>query len=202
MKSIILVFLILNGFINMKASDKIDSMKEELITLGSGCFWCAEAIYESVKGVNSVVSGYSGGTIAGPSYKEVTTGSTGHAEVVQIAYNPDIISFEELLLIFFKTHDPTTLNRQGADIGTQYRSVIFYHSEDQKQKADALIKSLEEQHIYENPIVTIVKKYDHFYMAEEHHQGYFAKNPYQGYCNAVIQPKLNKFMKDFSKSLK
>ena len=187
----------------MEASDKIiNPMKEEIITLGSGCFWCSEAVYESVRGVNSVVSVYSGGSIIGPSYKEVCTGNTGHAEVVQIAYNPDEISLEDLLLIFFKTHDPTTLNRQGGDIGTQYRSVIFYHSENQKEIAEKLIKSLTEQHIYENPIVTLVQKNEHFYRAEEYHQNYYAKNPYQGYCNAVIQPKLSKFKKDFSKALK
>ncbi|MCF8380303.1 MAG: peptide-methionine (S)-S-oxide reductase MsrA [Bacteroidales bacterium] len=177
-------------------------MKEEVVTLGSGCFWCSEAVYESVKGVIKVVSGYSGGLTVNPSYKEVSTGTTGHAEVVQITFDPEVISFEEILFIFFKTHDPTTLNRQGADIGTQYRSVIFYHTDKQQEVADSLIRELENQQIFENKIVTQIQKFNTFYIAEEYHQNYYARNPYQGYCNAVIAPKLSKFKKDFSKSLK
>lgn len=203
MKTIILLILILNGLSGVGESDKIkNSMKEEMVTLGSGCFWCSEAVFESVKGVTKAVSGYSGGFAANPSYKEVCTGETGHAEVVQINFDPDVISFEEILFIFFKTHDPTTLNRQGADVGTQYRSVIFYHTEKQKEIADSIIDELNNQQIYENLVVTQVQKFNHFYMAEDYHQNYYEKNPDQGYCNAVIQPKLTKFKKDFSKSLK
>lgn len=203
MKTILIFILFLQSFSMVEAQDKkINSMKEEVVTLGSGCFWCSEAVYESVKGVIKVVSGYSGGLTVNPSYKEVSTGTTGHAEVVQITFDPEVISFEEILFIFFKTHDPTTLNRQGADIGTQYRSVIFYHTDKQQEVADSLIRELENQQIFENKIVTQIQKFNTFYIAEEYHQNYYARNPYQGYCNAVIAPKLSKFKKDFSKSLK
>jgi len=203
MKTILIFILFLQSFSIVEAQDKkIKSMKEEIITLGSGCFWCTEAVYESVKGVSSVVSGYSGGLVADPTYKQVCTGTTGHAEVVQISFDPDVISLEEILFIFFKTHDPTTLNRQGADVGTQYRSVIFYRSEEQKKLADSIINELNNQHIFENPVVTQVQKFNKFYMAEDYHQNYYERNPYQGYCNAVITPKLSKFKKDFSGVLK
>lgn len=203
MKTILIFILFLQSFYIVEAQDKkINSMKEEIITLGSGCFWCTEAVYESVKGVRKAVSGYSGGLVADPSYKEVCEGTTGHAEVVQVTFDPEIISLEEILFIFFKTHDPTTLNRQGEDVGTQYRSVIFYRSEEQKELADSLINELNNQHIFENPVVTQVQKFNKFYMAEDYHQNYYERNPYQGYCNAVITPKLSKFKKDFSGVLK
>ena len=203
MKSLLIVFLLLNGFVEKNDSDKIyNSMKEEIVTLGSGCFWCSEAVYESVKGVGHVVSGYSGGLTINPTYEEISTGKTGHAEVVQVQFDSEKISFEEILLIFFKTHDPTSLNRQGEDIGTQYRSVIFYHSEKQKEIADSIINKLDEQQIFDKPVVTQVQKFNQFYKAEDYHQNFFEKNPFHGYCNAVIQPKMTKFKKDFSESLK
>lgn len=177
-------------------------MKESLATFGGGCFWCTEAIFEELDGVNDVISGYSGGTVVNPSYREVTTGRTGHAEVVQISFDPEVISYEELLDVFFKTHDPTTLNRQGADVGTQYRSVIFYHNPEQKQAAEYKIKSLNNTGMYDSPIVTRLEKFEHFYVAEDYHQDYFRKNPDQAYCSYVIKPKLKKFRVDFSAKIK
>jgi peptide-methionine (S)-S-oxide reductase len=147
-------------------------------TLAGGCFWCLEAVYDELKGVHSVESGYAGGHVDNPSYREVCNGDTGHAEVVQIRFDPHIISYRDLLNVFFTIHDPTTLNRQGADIGTQYRSAIFYHDEEQKKIAEEVIKGLNAQKIWDNPIVTEVTKFDKFYMAEDYHQEYFAKNPY------------------------
>lgn len=175
---------------------------EEVATFGGGCFWCVEAIYERVAGVQSVTSGYSGGNVKNPDYKQVTTGLTGHAEVVQIKYDPEIISFYELLEIFFKTHDPTTLNRQGADVGTQYRSIVLYHSEAQKSQAEEIISDLNEAGVYANPIVTQVVPFEKFYEAEDYHQEYYENNPNQGYCRMVIQPKLEKFEKVFKEKLK
>lgn len=177
-------------------------MKEELATFGGGCFWCTEAVFEEVSGVIDVVSGYAGGSVVNPSYKEVCTGRTGHAEVVQVRFNPEVISYREILVIFFKTHNPTTLNRQGADVGTQYRSVIFYHSDEQKKIAEQLITELNDSGLYDSPVVTQVQKFQHFYLAEEYHQDYFRKNPDQAYCSAVIRPKMNKFRKEFSSKLK
>ena len=177
-------------------------MKEEIATLGGGCFWCTEAIFEEIEGVYDVISGYSGGSVISPSYREVTTGRTGHAEVIQIRFNPSVISYKEILDVFFKTHDPTTLNRQGADIGTQYRSVIFYHSENQRKAALEEISSLEKAGIYKDPVVTSVEAYANFYLAEDYHQNYFKNNPDQGYCAYVIKPKLSKFRKDYSSKLK
>ena len=162
-------------------------------TLAGGCFWCLEAVFDGVKGVDSVESGYSGGTKADPSYREVCTGTTGHAEVVQIHFDPNMISYREILNVFFAIHDPTTRDRQGADIGTQYRSAIFYHDDGQKASAEALIKELNDQHIWDKPIVTEVTKFEKFYMAEDYHQEYFANNPYQPYCQAVVAPKVAKF---------
>ncbi len=176
--------------------------KYEYATFGNGCFWCAEAVFEEVKGVIDVVSGYSGGTVINPSYREVCTGRTGHAEVVQIKYNPEVVSYQELLDIFFKTHDPTSLNRQGADVGTQYRSVIFYHNEDQKNLALATIRRLDDSHTYSHKIVTQVQPFTNFYMAEDYHQDYYKKNPDYGYCSVVISPKLHKFRQNFSEMLK
>ena len=171
-------------------------------TLGNGCFWCTEAVFQSLKGVESAVSGYSGGDIKNPSYKEVCTGRTGHAEVIQITYNPQVISFAELLEVFFETHDPTTLNRQGNDVGTQYRSAVFYHNEKQKEEAEYYIKKLDESGAFANPIVTEVTAFTVFYTAENYHQDYFKLNGEQPYCNFVIKPKMEKFRKAFHDKLK
>lgn len=174
----------------------------ELATFGGGCFWCAEAIFQQVRGVESVVSGYAGGSIKNPSYREVTTGRTGHAEVIQISFDPEMVSYLELLEIFFSTHDPTTLNRQGADIGTQYRSIILYHSGEQFEQASEIISDLDKSGVWKTPIVTQIEKYSEFYPAEKYHQDYYKNNPNQGYCRVVIQPKLEKFRKVFSEKLK
>jgi peptide-methionine (S)-S-oxide reductase len=178
------------------------SKTKELATFGGGCFWCVEAIFERVAGVSSVTSGYAGGHVENPDYKLVTTGTTGHAEVVQIEFDPEMVSYYELLEIFFKTHDPTTLNRQGADVGTQYRSIILYHTEEQKAQAEEIIGDLDAAGIYKDPIVTLVEPFDRFYPAEEYHQEYFENNPNQGYCRLVIQPKVEKFEKIFRDKLK
>lgn len=180
----------------------VDEGRMHKATFGSGCFWCTEAIFERVKGVTEVVSGYAGGHIENPSYEEVCNGNTGHAECTQISYNPDIISYDELLEIFWKTHDPTTLNRQGNDVGTQYRSVIFYHSDEQKQKAEFYKRKLEEEKIWNDPIVTEIAPLTKFYKAEKYHQDYYQNNPYQGYCAFVITPKVEKFEKVFKDKLK
>lgn len=174
----------------------------ETITLAGGCFWCIEAIFEDLKGVKSVVSGYSGGKISNPSYEEVSSGNTGHAEVVQITYDTKIISLEELLEVFFTLHDPTTLNRQGADVGTQYRSAIFYHNENQKNIAQTVIKTLNTNKVFDNPIVTEVAAFTKFYKAENYHQEYYELNKEQPYCKAVIKPKMDKLQKVFSDKLK
>ena len=174
----------------------------EKATFGEGCFWCSEAIFKRVKGVKSVVVGYAGGTDANPSYEEVCTGRTGHAEVSQITFDPKEVSYDELLKIFWKTHDPTTLNKQGADVGTQYRSVIFYHSEEQKEKAEHYKEELNKSGAYSNPIVTQIVPFKNFYKAEDYHQDYFEKNPTQGYCSFVIAPKVEKFEKVFKDKLK
>ncbi|HER08647.1 MAG TPA: peptide-methionine (S)-S-oxide reductase [Bacteroides sp.] len=181
-----------------------NTMKEpvEKATFGGGCFWCVEAIFERVKGVQSVTSGYAGGETKNPTYRQVTNGGTGHAEVVQITYDPGVVSYADLLEIFFRTHDPTTRNRQGADVGTQYRSLILYHDEAQRQLAEKVIGELDGAGIWENPIVTQVEPYDTFYPAEDYHQEYFASNPEQGYCRIVIQPKVEKFEKVFREKLK
>lgn len=171
-------------------------------TLGGGCFWCLEAVFDEVKGVHSVVSGYSGGRVDSPSYKAVCTGMTGHAEAVQVTFDPNVISYKDILNVFFAIHDPTTLNRQGADVGTQYRSAIFYHNDEQKQIAEGLIKELNDQRIWDHPIVTEVSKINGFYRAEDYHQEYFAKNPYQPYCQAVVAPKVAKFRKQHLDMLK
>jgi peptide-methionine (S)-S-oxide reductase len=177
-------------------------MNIQKITFGNGCFWCTEAIFESIKGVKTVTSGYMGGHTENPSYKDVCTGKTGHAEVIGLEYDADEVSFDELLLVFFKTHDPTTLNRQGADVGTQYRSAIFYYSEEQQQQAEAMIKRLTEEHIFAKAIVTEITPASEFYKAEDYHQKYFANNPHNSYCSIVIQPKLNKFAKEFTEKIK
>lgn len=171
-------------------------------TLAGGCFWCLEAVYDELKGVHSVESGYAGGQVDNPSYREVCTGTTGHAEVVQVRFDPNVISYRDLLNVFFTIHDPTTLNRQGADIGTQYRSAIFYHDEEQKKIAEETIKDLNAQKVWDNPIVTELTKFEKFFQAEDYHQEYFANNPYQPYCQVVVAPKVAKFRKHFLEMLK
>lgn len=179
-------------------------MSEELqkVTLGGGCFWCTEAVYLELKGVVDVKPGYSGGHVKNPSYKEVCAETTGHAEVVQITFDADIVSYSEILEVFFMTHDPTTLNRQGNDVGTQYRSAIFYHSDQQKEVAEKVIELFEEEKVYDKPIVTEVTEFDKFYIAEDYHINYFARNKTQGYCQFVVAPKLEKFRKIFKDQLK
>jgi len=174
----------------------------QIATLAGGCFWCLEAVFDEVKGVQGVESGYAGGQMDNPSYRAVCNGDTGHAEVVQVHFDPAVVSYRDLLNVFFAIHDPTTLNRQGADVGTQYRSAIFYHNDDQKQTAEELIKELNAQKIWDKPIVTQVEKLDKFYMAEDYHQEYFARNPYQPYCQAVVAPKVSKFRKHHLEMLK
>ncbi len=176
------------------------SKKLEKATLGGGCFWCLEAVYENVKGVEDVVSGYAGGHTDHPSYQDVCSGTTGHAEVVQITYDPDIVSYEDLLKIFWTVHDPTTPNRQGADVGTQYRSVIFYHNNDQKSIAEK--SRAEVQRHFNAPIVTEIAPLTKFWPAEDYHQDYFRKNPYHGYCQAVVAPKVDKFRRHFKEMTK
>ena len=173
----------------------------ELVTFGSGCFWCTEAVFQQLKGVETVVSGYSGGHVENPSYEQVVTGKTRHAEVCQINFDPDQISFEDMLEIFFDTHDPTTLNRQGNDVGTQYRSVIFYHSEEQREIAERVKAELEKSGSLKNSIVTEIVPFEKFYPAEDYHQNYFRNNPNQTYCRFVIAPKLDKFEKVFKLKL-
>lgn len=174
----------------------------DTITLGGGCFWCVEAVYEQLDGVIKVESGYSGGETLNPTYKAVCTGTTGHAEVVQITYDKNKTSLDEILKVFFTVHDPTTLNRQGADVGTQYRSAIFYRNQEQEQKAKEIIASLNKEHIYDSPVVTEVTAFDKFYKAEDYHQDYYNQNPEQGYCRMVIRPKVEKFEKLFKDRLK
>lgn len=177
-------------------------MNLQKIAFGSGCFWCTEAIFQAVMGVKRVVSGYMGGQTDHPTYKQICAGNTGHAEVTELEYDSDVISFNELLLIFFRTHNPTTLNRQGNDIGTQYRSAIFYYTEEQKKQAEAIIEKLTESQVFDSPIVTEITPASKFYPAEDYHQNYFKDNPSQPYCSFVIQPKLNKFAKEFTHKIK
>ena len=171
-------------------------------TFGSGCFWCTEAVFQDLAGVESVISGYAGGHIKNPAYREVCEGRTGHAEVVQITYDPEVVSFETLLEVFWKTHDPTTLNRQGNDVGTQYRSVIYYHDEEQKELAQQYKEKLNASGAFPNPVVTEISPMDTFYAAEAYHQNYFKNNPGQGYCSFVIRPKVDKFKQVFGEKLK
>lgn len=187
-----------SSLLNVQITDKTDTA-----TFGTGCFWCTEAVFEELNGVLSVTSGYSGGTVANPTYKEVCTGETGHAECVQVVYEPEKISYDELLEVFFEVHDPTSLNRQGADIGTQYRSAIFYHNEDQKEKAEYYKNELNKSGAYDKPIVTEITPFHEFYRAEDYHQEYYENNKNTNpYCSIVIKPKLEKFQKVFSKKLK
>lgn len=178
-----------------------DSGKRETTVLGGGCFWCLEAVYEELQGVIKVESGYAGGN--GPTtYREVCGGETDHAEVIRVKFDPEVVSFQEILAVFFTIHDPTTLNRQGADVGTQYRSVIFYDSESQKQIARSVMDQLEEDKVYKNAVVTQLEPLDRFYMAEDYHQDYYRNNSNQGYCRAVINPKLAKFRQKFADKTK
>lgn len=176
--------------------------KLEKATLGGGCFWCLEPVYEDLVGVEDVEVGYAGGDVPDPSYKAVSTGTTGHAEVAQITFDPEKISFRELLEVFFTIHDPTTLNRQGADVGTQYRSAIFYHSDEQKRVAGDVIDSIDAESIWGRPIVTEVSPLEAYYPAEDYHQEYYENNPGQPYCQAVIRPKIEKFEKTFKEKRK
>lgn len=200
MKNTILIYLFalsLSGFAQNKKA-----LNLETITLGGGCYWCVEAVYENLDGVKSVVSGFSGGKVANPTYEEVCTGETGHAEVVQITYDKSVTDINEIFKVFFTVHDPTTLNRQGADVGTQYRSVIFYKNDEQRKAAQSIIAELNKAKVYNSPIVTKVEPFTKFYKAEDYHQNYYANNKSQPYCKMVIQPKLEKFEKVFKNKLK
>ena len=174
----------------------------ELATLAGGCFWCLEAVFDDLKGVESVESGYSGGHVQSPSYAQVCDGDTGHAEAVQVTFDPQVLSYKDLLTIFFTIHDPTTLNRQGNDVGTQYRSAIFYHNEEQKKIAEDVMQEVGAAKIWDHPLVTEVTLFEKFYMAEDYHQEYFKNNPFQGYCRVVIAPKVTKFRHKFADRLK
>jgi peptide-methionine (S)-S-oxide reductase len=206
-----LTFFFSCGNKDIKAQNKIVKSKEnkvimndsvQLATFAGGCFWCTEALFLEIKGVEKVVSGYTGGFIKNPAYREVCNGNTGHAEAIQITFNPKEVAYEDLLEIFFATHDPTTLNRQGADVGSQYRSAIFYHSEAQKQAAQRYIQLIEKEKLYPNPIVTQIEPEAPFYLAEEYHQNYYNQNKEQGYCQMVIAPKLAKLRTYYSSKLK
>jgi peptide-methionine (S)-S-oxide reductase len=186
--------------VNKKSEMNIDNM--EIATFGNGCFWCTEAIFEQLEGVQKVESGYSGGHVKNPSYKAVTTGSTGHAEVIHMTFDPRIVTFNELLDVFFNTHNPTTLNRQGADVGTQYRSAVFYHNDAQRDAANEMINALDKSDAFDDKIVTEVTEFDIFYVAENYHQDYYNNNKTQGYCQMVINPKLEKFQKMYKEKLK
>lgn len=207
MRKIHLIIVVLFCFTSLTLwaqTIKPKNMNEELqvATLGSGCFWCTEAFFLKLNGVESVVSGYSGGKVKNPSYREVCTGLTGHAEVIQVKFNPKVISYEEILEVFWNTHDPTTLNKQGADEGTQYRSAVFYHSEEQKKVAEQYKSQLDKSGVYKNRIVTEITPFSVFYPAEDYHQNYYALNPNQGYCQYVIRPKVEKFNKQYASKLK
>lgn len=209
------IFILLSLITSCNAKEKQNEMKEfkepvkmninnnrEVATFAGGCFWCTEAVFSELKGVDKVISGYIGGTIKNPSYREICEGTTGHAEAIQITYDPNEIVYEDLLEIFFGTHDPTTLNRQGADVGTQYRSEVFYHSLAQKEKVEAYIVFIEKEKLYAKPIVTKISSATVFYEAEENHQDYYAQNSSQGYCQMVIAPKLEKLRKYYKSKLK
>lgn len=194
---------------NASSQNKIQKVNMEskydnyqTVTLGAGCFWCVEAIFERLDGVISATSGYSGGTVKNPTYKEVCTGRTGHAEVIQVVFDPAVLPFAKLLEVFFKTHDPTTLNRQGADVGTQYRSAIFYHNDEQKRIAEEIKALLNREKLWSDPIVTEITPFSNFFVAEDYHQEYFENNPNEGYCRMVVAPKVAKFEKLFQDYLK
>ncbi len=199
---IIVLALILGNTFSQTPKEKNMSSTLQTATFGSGCFWCTEAVFLNVKGVKEVASGYMGGKTKNPTYKEVCTGLTGHAEIIQIKYDPALVSYETLLEIFWNTHDPTTLNKQGHDEGTQYRSVVFYHNEEQKKVAELYKKQLAASGVFKNPIVTEITAATEYYKAEGYHQNYFALNPEQAYCQYVIRPKVEKFKKQFASKLK
>jgi len=199
---LLIIGLLISGVVQANQAQKMDKNNKEIATLGSGCFWCTEAIFEELEGVEKVESGYMGGQTLNPTYKDICTGETGHAEVCQITFNPEIISFKDLLEVFWQVHNPTTLNRQGADVGTQYRSVIFYHSEEQKQIAENLITELDKSGAWDDPIITEISAAEKFYIAENYHQNYFNQNKSQPYCSFVIKPKQEKFRKAFKSKLK
>lgn len=204
-KTLILLCLLFTGTLFSQNNTKTKKMTQsnfETITLGGGCYWCVEAVYENLKGVKSVVSGFSGGKISNPTYEEVCSGTTGHAEVVQITFDKTITNLDEVFKVFFTVHDPTTLNRQGADKGTQYRSVIFYANEEQKEEAKSIIAELNKQKVYASAIVTTIEPFTKFYKADDYHQNYYANNKSQPYCQMVIQPKIEKFEKVFKDKLK
>lgn len=206
-QKIVIGIALIFGVINFYGQSTILKQKKmlnkfETATLANGCFWCTEAIFQRLEGVESVKSGYTGGAVKNPTYREITTGGTGHAEAIQIKFNTVEITFQEILEVFFSTHNPTTLNRQGYDKGTQYRSGIFYHSDEQKNISEEFIQNLNEAKVFDNPIVTEVAKFNIFYKAEEYHQNYYNNNKTQGYCMAVINPKLEKFIKKYKSKLK
>lgn len=184
------------------SSSALSPRKGELATLGGGCFWCTEAVFSQLKGIESVEPGYSGGSLENPTYEQVSTGTTGHAEVVQIAFDRNVISYREILEIFFSTHDPTTLNRQGPDVGTQYRSVIFYHNDQQRATAELVVKELTEEKLFDAPITTKIEPFERFYEAEEYHKDYFKKHSEQQYCRIIIAPKIEKLQKLYLSKLK
>lgn len=183
-------------------TDTMDTKKMEEATFGAGCFWCVEAVFEEVKGIKSAVAGYAGGKLANPTYQQVSSGQTGHAEVARLTFDPSIISYEQLLQVFWHTHNPTTKNRQGADVGPQYRSIIFYHNQKQKEIAEESLKKTDASDLWEDPIVTEIEPLTNYSVAENYHQNYYENNPNAGYCQVVIAPKLKKFRKDFSHLLK
>ena len=202
MKKFLLLILLFALNIDAQTKPNKNNTHLETITLGGGCYWCIEALFENLEGVKTVVSGFSGGKLANPSYEDVCTGKTGHAEVVQITFDKTKTNLDEILKVFFTVHDPTTLNRQGADVGTQYRSAIFYHNELQRKTALEIINELNKNKVYNNPIVTKVEPFKNFYEAEDYHQDYFINNANKPYCRLVIQPKLEKFEKVFKNRLK
>ncbi len=186
----------------MTTNNGANGFAKEVATLGGGCFWCLEAVYEELRGVEKVESGYSGGHVPNPTYREVCSETTGHAEVVQVTFDPAVVSYKEILEVFFTIHDPTTLNRQGADVGESYRSAIFYHSDEQRRVAGEVISALETEGVWDNPIVTQVAPFEEFYVAEDYHQEYFRNNGFQPYCQVVIAPKVAKFRKQYLEKLK
>ncbi len=201
-RSTLFMIILLSFHVQAQKNQKNMDKSYALATFGNGCFWCTEAIFQKLKGVESVLPGYSGGHVKNPAYREVCTGKTGHAEAIQITYDPTLISYRTLLEVFFYTHDPTTLNRQGNDVGTQYRSVIFYRNPQERKEAENIIKQLESEGVYAEKIVTEITPFEHFYEAEDYHKDYYNNNKDQPYCRAVINPKLDKFLKKYRSKIK
>lgn len=199
---LLIIGLLISGVVQANQAQNMDKNNKEIATLGLGCFWCTEAIFQELDGVEKVESGYMGGQMLNPTYKDICTGETGHAEVCQITFNPEVISFTDLLEVFWQVHNPTTLNKQGADVGTQYRSVIFYHNKEQKVTAEELLDKLDKSEAYSDPIVTEITEAEKFYKAENYHQEYYNLNKSQPYCSFVIKPKQDKFRKVFKDLLK